>query len=136
MRNKRPLGRTVRVHGWRLATVTCAAVLLCAIRRLKSRSKYGLAVANPRGTIASSGILPQQASQKFPGEGDRRGHVGGISNDVRIDNSTLISGGSGTTGVAASSPGAASVQSVPSKSKRAAWVIGFEAVKTAPSPTA
>ncbi|MBJ7457996.1 MAG: hypothetical protein JHD02_02290 [Thermoleophilaceae bacterium] len=31
MSNQRPLGRTVRVHGWRLATILCAATLLLAI---------------------------------------------------------------------------------------------------------
>ena len=31
MGNERPLGRTVRVHGWKLATIMCAAALLLAI---------------------------------------------------------------------------------------------------------
>lgn len=95
------------------------------LRRLNSRAKNGVATTASNGTISSSLIRASAAgAENSGGKGVSASTTSGTSNDVRVDNCTLISGGeSGTIGVAASASGAASVQSILVNSS---IVSGFE----------
>ncbi|MGK2877302.1 MAG: PKD domain-containing protein [Solirubrobacterales bacterium] len=104
--------------------VSLTSALNFKIRRMKSHSANGVVGLASSGTVSSSVIMPSSdAAENSGGKAVGASSTSGETNEVRVDNCTLIGGGSGTTGVAANASGLTTTQSVMVNSS---IISGFE----------